>query len=95
MRRRAIAFTEAALELSRIARAQFEQAGRRLPQGAEHCGESSIRRLTRPLELVTVPLTADHQTRWPVRPAQHAGFTGEHRERSKAGTEWLRAVKPR
>jgi ubiquinone/menaquinone biosynthesis C-methylase UbiE len=48
------------------------------------------------LELITVPLAADHQTRRPLPLLEQAGFTVDRSERSKAGTvERLRAVKPR
>jgi ubiquinone/menaquinone biosynthesis C-methylase UbiE len=47
------------------------------------------------VELVTVRLAADHQTRRPLPLVEHAGLTVEDSHRSKAGTiERLRAVKP-
>jgi ubiquinone/menaquinone biosynthesis C-methylase UbiE len=64
----------------------------------DHVGAPNrlLRGAQRLLELITVPLVADHQTRRPLPLLVEAGFGIGHSERSKAGTvERLRAVKPR
>jgi ubiquinone/menaquinone biosynthesis C-methylase UbiE len=56
----------------------------------------TVRTGQRLLELITVPLAADHQTRRPLPLLVQAGFDIDRSVRSKAGTvERLRAVKPR